>query len=145
MGKIKSYKELFEEARKSPEYWTEHAVLDYTTALWAQMQEKQVTQAELARSADIAPSMLSRVLNGTHNVTMRTMVRLAHALGMRVRISLEPHQASRTTERPMHTVTTLMSDHATDKVVSIHVKRLVPLPANEQHRADVPAGRRAVA
>ena len=85
---IRSIKRMLERARKSPAYWTERAVLDFTSALWQVMQRRQCSQADLARKLEKNPAFVSRVLNGASNVTLRTMVEMAHALDARVRISV---------------------------------------------------------
>jgi transcriptional regulator with XRE-family HTH domain len=87
-------KELLAGARSSIAYWTELAVLDYTSALWAAMRRDGVSQAELANRIAKKPAYISRVLNGAPNITIRTMVEMALALGMRVQVNLLEKEAA---------------------------------------------------
>jgi transcriptional regulator with XRE-family HTH domain len=78
------------DARKTAAYWTERAVLDYTSKLWGKMKERDLSQRALAQRVAKSPAYVSRVLNGSHNVTIKTMVELAHAIDYRLRIELVP-------------------------------------------------------
>lgn len=53
------------------------------------------TQRELAEIVGTSHSAISRLESGNHPVSVRTLMRVAEALGMRVRIGFEP-----TNERP---------------------------------------------
>jgi transcriptional regulator with XRE-family HTH domain len=92
MAKLK-LKELIASARSSVAYWTELAALDYTSALWVAMRRGDVSQVELANRIGKKPAYISRVLNGAPNITIRTMVEMALALGMRVQITLLEKEA----------------------------------------------------
>lgn len=76
------------EARKLPAYWVERAALQITSKLWDAMTQKNMTQAALAQKVEKKPTYVNRVLNGNHNVTLKTLVTLAHALDMEVKIDL---------------------------------------------------------
>jgi transcriptional regulator with XRE-family HTH domain len=84
----KTISERLQEARKLPAYWVERAVLQITGKLWDAMTQKNLTQAALAQKVDKKPTYVNRVLNGNHNVTLKTLVTLAHALDMEVKIDL---------------------------------------------------------
>lgn len=114
--------------RESPAYLTEAAVLDFTIALWDAMQSEKVSQAELARRIDSAPAYVSRVLGGADNVTLRTMVRMAHALGLRVRVDL---QKLRGAEVPMESVTYARFAPTRDSR-SVRVVNSIPFAANDK-------------
>lgn len=75
-------------ARKTSAYWTERAVLDFTSALWQVMQRRRVSQSELSRRLGKNPAFVSRILNGASNVTIKTIVEMAHALDARVHIDI---------------------------------------------------------
>jgi DNA-binding XRE family transcriptional regulator/predicted RNase H-like HicB family nuclease len=55
---------------------------------WAR-QEAGLTQAELARRAGISQQMISRLEDPDHNPTLETLEKVARALGVRLRVSLE--------------------------------------------------------
>lgn len=53
-----------------------------TTRIKAAMQERGVTQSELAATTGMSPTQLARMLrDDDHNYTMRTLTRIAAALG----------------------------------------------------------------
>ena len=59
-----TFKQMFAEARRMPEYWEEGAVLDFTEALHVAMDEQGVTRAELARRLGTSQAYITRVLGG---------------------------------------------------------------------------------
>ena len=83
-----SFKKFFERARERSAYWTEVAILDFTAAIWRAMKDKDVSKAELARRLNSSPAYVSKVLGGQANFTIKSMVALAHALNMRVKIDI---------------------------------------------------------
>jgi transcriptional regulator with XRE-family HTH domain len=88
----RSFKQLLEAAERRPEYWEEGAILDFTEALYDAMQCQGVTRAELARRLGTSQAYITRVLSGNANFTLRTMSKLAHALGMRLDVGLSPQK-----------------------------------------------------
>lgn len=69
------------------------AAILQTQALVAQrvlraMELRGVKQAELARRMGVPDSYLSRALSGGQNLTVKTLTRIARALGMRLDIVL---------------------------------------------------------
>jgi len=89
----KTFKELFEEAERHPEYHKERAILEYTEEMCRVMQEQGVTRTELGRRIGSSQAYVSRVLNGGANFTLATMTKLAMALGMELRMHLAPSGA----------------------------------------------------
>jgi transcriptional regulator with XRE-family HTH domain len=49
-----------------------------------------LTQQELASRISMQPSHLSEIESGQQNVTLRSMVALAHALGLQLQVLLAP-------------------------------------------------------
>lgn len=90
----KSFRELFEAAERRPEYWEEGAILDFTEALHAAMEEQGVSRAELARRLGTSQAYVTRVLSGHANFTLKTMSKLAFALGMQLDVGLSPQGRS---------------------------------------------------
>ena len=90
----KSFAALFEAAERHDEYWTELAIIEFTEALSRWMEEKNVSQAELAIAVGVSQPYISKVLKGNVNFTLATMTKLAQALGARVRVQLTPHGGS---------------------------------------------------
>jgi len=86
----KSFSALFEAAERHDEYWTERAIIEFTEALARWMEEKGVSQAELAAAVGVSQPYISKVLRGNVNFTLATVTKLAHALGAEVHIHLAP-------------------------------------------------------
>jgi transcriptional regulator with XRE-family HTH domain len=68
------------DAEKHPAFHLENAILHFTSALCEQMEVNGLNKAELARRLDKKPSYVTRVLSGSTNLTMKTMVSFAMAL-----------------------------------------------------------------
>jgi transcriptional regulator with XRE-family HTH domain len=85
---------MFAEARRLPEYWEEGAILDFTEALYMAMEEQRVTRVELARRLGTSQAYITRVLSGHANFTLKTMAKLAQALGLQLEVGLGPQSQS---------------------------------------------------
>ena len=85
-----SFKHLFDEARRDPDFYKELAILEFTEELYRIMQEKEVSHTELGRRISSSQAYVSRVLNGGANFTLATMTKLGAALGMELRMHLAP-------------------------------------------------------
>jgi transcriptional regulator with XRE-family HTH domain len=86
----KSFSALFKAAERHEEYWTERAIIEFTEALSRWMEEKKISQADLAAAIGVSQPYISKVLKGNVNFTLATMTKLAHALGAEVHINLSP-------------------------------------------------------
>lgn len=86
----KSFAALFEAAERHDEYWTERAIIEFTEALSRWMEEREISQAELAAVLGVSPPYISKVLRGNVNFTLATMTKLARALGAEVHVALSP-------------------------------------------------------
>lgn len=80
---------LLQDAKASPTYWAERVMLDFTSQLWVRLKQLGWTQKDLADKVGKKQPYVSRVLNGNHNATVETLVTLAHAAGLEVKLSLE--------------------------------------------------------
>jgi transcriptional regulator with XRE-family HTH domain len=59
--------------------------LDIEIAIREAMREQGITQAELASRLGTSAAYVSKVLNGSPNMTLKSLVTVAHALGLRWR------------------------------------------------------------
>jgi hypothetical protein len=86
------YAEFLRDAEKTPEYWTQTAILDFTEELSRLMSEANppINRAELAKRIKASPAYVTKVLRGNVNFTLETMTKLARAVGAVVRIHLAP-------------------------------------------------------
>jgi transcriptional regulator with XRE-family HTH domain len=87
------FNELFEGAKETLAYKAEMAVLEFTEDLVAQMACKGVSRSELARKIGCSPAYVTKILRGSTNFTLETMVKVADVLGCKVRTHLQPEGA----------------------------------------------------
>lgn len=81
MGSL-NFKRLAEEYRKGDyTYSYEEALLELGLAISEAMEAQGVNRSELARRVGKEKSYITRLLNGPKNVTLKSIVQLAHALG----------------------------------------------------------------
>lgn len=90
MSARKGFAELFAELENDPEYWLEHAVLDFTEELCRIMEEQNITRAELARRMGASPAYITKVLRAEGNFTLSTLVRFANAVDYRIALHMAP-------------------------------------------------------
>lgn len=79
-----TFSSLLAKARKRESYWTARAVHEFTEDLCRLMEQRGVTNAELARRLGSSPAHITKVLRGNTNFTIKSMVRLARALDGRM-------------------------------------------------------------
>ena len=89
-----TFREMFEEVEKHPDYWAELAMLYFSEEVLGAMREQSVTRAELARRLGTSQGYVTRLLNGTSNLTLATMSKMAFVLGLELRTSLVPMAAA---------------------------------------------------
>ncbi|NLO06913.1 MAG: helix-turn-helix transcriptional regulator [candidate division WS1 bacterium] len=95
MKQSEAYQERKRRFEGDPDYILDGLLYDLAEKIYAAMEEKGYTQAELAELAGMQPSALSRFLNTQHNTTVRTLVRLATALGLDIKFSLKQRADSK--------------------------------------------------
>ena len=84
----KRFEKLFTQAREGLDYWVAGAIFDFTEEVVCLMEEKNITRSELAKKMGTSPAYITKVLRGSTNFTLASMVKLARALELEVRIRL---------------------------------------------------------
>jgi DNA-binding Xre family transcriptional regulator len=79
-----------EAAKNSETYWEELAILDFTEEVLRRMDESGVNRSTLAARLDVDPAYVSKLVGGSNNFTLRTMVRICRALESELRFHLQP-------------------------------------------------------
>ncbi|MDO8962932.1 MAG: helix-turn-helix domain-containing protein [Coriobacteriia bacterium] len=77
----------------SADYETESLILSLTGEFLDLMDLTGTTRTELAARLGVKPPRVTRILQGNDNFTLRTIVRVADALGCRIVLTLEPRDA----------------------------------------------------
>lgn len=90
---LERYRQFFERAEASPDYWHEFAVIQFTEDLCRLMEEKKVSRAELARRIGTSRAYITKLLGGDANFTLMTMVKLAMALDGAVHVHIADKRA----------------------------------------------------
>ena len=88
--KKKSFKELFDQAKRRDTYWVSSLILDFTEGLHKIMDENGVSRSELARRLGVSPAYITKVLRGNVNFTLDSMVRLVRTAGGEVSLQVAP-------------------------------------------------------
>jgi transcriptional regulator with XRE-family HTH domain len=68
----------------------ENLLIDYQFLLQERMQQKGISQTELAQRAGISKARLSQILSDEANPTVKTFAELFHVLGERVHVTSVP-------------------------------------------------------
>jgi transcriptional regulator with XRE-family HTH domain len=95
MPKATTFQDLYREAQQHDDYWVAGLIQEFTEALANRMEAAEISRSELARRLGSSPAYVTKVLRGNGNFTLTTLVRLARAVGMEVRLDLVPPGLSR--------------------------------------------------
>lgn len=88
--KATSFSELFDRTKTSDRYWVERSILDFTEEIVARMEQLGVSKSELANRLGKTPQFVTKLLHGSNNFTLETMVKVARQLNAEVRVHLQP-------------------------------------------------------
>lgn len=76
------------------EFRTEEVIIEFTEKVVAAMRERDMSRVELAQRLGVSKSFVTKLLNGNPNLTIRTMVSLAAALGCELLVDIQPRAKS---------------------------------------------------
>src|SRR5579885_2868781 len=79
-----------DDARKGEVYWEERAILDFTEEILRRIEELNISKSDLAARLEVEPAYVSKLIRGSNNFTLRTMVRISRALASELRFHLQP-------------------------------------------------------
>ena len=82
----------FDEWRDDPDYLYEGVVLELTEQIAAQMKERGISRSDLAERLGTSRAYVTKLLDGQENMTVKTLVRVANALEMKVGMKLVPRE-----------------------------------------------------
>jgi plasmid maintenance system antidote protein VapI len=94
-----SIDDLFREARKSDEYLEESAILSFTRSVLDRLDALKMTKRQLADLMKVSPAYVAKLIGGSNNFTLRTMVKVAKHLDCELWMDLKPAIAE--TVRPV--------------------------------------------
>lgn len=93
MSSKTDFQNWVEEHMYDPEFLWAEFVMELSTLLQDEMEKQQISQSDLANKLGVDRSQVSRILNGKQNLTVKSLVEIAQALGMRLRVKGEPLRA----------------------------------------------------
>lgn len=88
------FDDIFRWAEERDEYWIEGAKIEFAEEVVRQLAANRMARKELARRLGTSPAYITKVLRGSTNFTLESMVRLARALNCELRTHLQPAGAS---------------------------------------------------
>ncbi|MEW6037046.1 MAG: helix-turn-helix transcriptional regulator [Pseudomonadota bacterium] len=72
----------------------EALITEVTEAIWKAMEEVGMNKAELAKNMEATKGYVSQILNGSRNMTLRTLADICFALGYMPSFRLEPRKTA---------------------------------------------------
>lgn len=79
-------------SKDTPEYELEWLLLDIEEALHTSMEAQGITRSELAERLGTSRAYVTKLLDGQENMTLKTLVRVANALEMKVDAKFVPRE-----------------------------------------------------
>ncbi|MBN9134160.1 MAG: helix-turn-helix transcriptional regulator [Nitrosospira multiformis] len=89
---MKSFTDVVRQAEQQDDYLIEAAKLSFVIELNRLLQKREMKFADLARSINRSPAYISKIMAGDTNLTIETMVKLVHAVGGDLNISIETNE-----------------------------------------------------
>ena len=93
---MSEFRDLLNEQLKDPEFkkeWDDmQPEMDVIRAMIDARIEQNLTQKELAKRTGIDQADISKLENGTRNPSLKLLKRLAHGMGMQLKIEFVPMQ-----------------------------------------------------
>lgn len=84
------FREQIEEYQYDQTFILEGIILDLTEQVYEVMEQKGISQKQLAEAIDRDPPFISRFLSGNHNLTFSTAVRICNALDVDLEVKVKP-------------------------------------------------------
>jgi len=76
--------------RHDPEFETEILLLEITELISERMAALGWRKADVARQLGVSRALVTKLLNGSQNMTVGTLVRVANVLGVKVKVKMLP-------------------------------------------------------
>ena len=128
MKKItKEFQRLLEELKDDPEFKLEGLMLEINEDICRFMEKRGITRAELAEKLGTSRAYITKMLNGNPNLTLRSLVNIAHALecDINIRFCEKDFQTSRSPMysreiRPLSAVKDSFKQYRFEQKTEIH-------------------------
>lgn len=90
---MSNLKEWLSTDERRREFAEEALIVDVAEQIWAAMDAAKVTKSEIAERLGKSKAFISQMLNGSRNMTLRSLADIAQCVGYKVRLSLK-HEGS---------------------------------------------------
>jgi len=90
MGNEREFERRASSARRSADYHLERLLLDINEQICGLMSGQGISRSELAARLNVSRAWVTKLLRGDRNVTLRSLVTVAHELGFRMELGLIP-------------------------------------------------------
>lgn len=77
------FMEIVETEQVKPEYWIAASQIELMEQIYCKMIKSRLNQADVARKLGVSRACVSRLLGGTSNVTLETIIKMALAVGFK--------------------------------------------------------------
>lgn len=94
---LKRIDNIRDQARDSVEYKIESAKIDYSEQISERLETLGLTQIELAKRMGVSAPYVTKLLRGTANLTLDSMVKIAHVLECDFALEVRPCKRTATT------------------------------------------------
>lgn len=84
------FSQSVKEAKQHNDYWEFKARHRFAMQLLRALKSREISQSEFARRAGVSAGYVSRVLSGSENLSIRTLVKLCRALDLTLDIQVNP-------------------------------------------------------
>ena len=88
-----TFEDFFNGIRQGDGYWNELAIHQFAEDVFAWMQQKGWSKADLAREMGVSQAYITKIMKGNANFTLASMTRIARVLGARLQVQLVPIDA----------------------------------------------------
>ena len=85
--KQNGFADLYQWAEQQDDYWLEGVKIEFTEQMLAQMDALSISRKDLAQRLGVSPAYITKILRGSTNFTLKSMVGIARALNC----ELHPH------------------------------------------------------
>jgi transcriptional regulator with XRE-family HTH domain len=87
MDTEKWFNDKLAELKDDADFRLETIILDLTEQISTSMKEKGMTRAKLAAVLAVTPAAVTKILNGNPNFTLKTLLKVADALGIEFNVT----------------------------------------------------------
>ena len=78
--KQNGFADLYQWAEQQDDYWLEGVKIEFTEQMLAQMDALSISRKDLAQRLGVSPAYITKILHGSTNFTLKSMVGIARAL-----------------------------------------------------------------